>query len=123
MRRTLAAFLLVVQLQPLAGSVLCLASVHPASAEHPLGGMAGMDGMNETAPASRPIGSVLDRPGASSSLPGCPLINACAPSVNAVLASAAAHATPDAARSVVTPAAGPILTLDSRAPPTPPPNS
>src|SRR5512141_1852134 len=103
MRRIVAALLLLVQLQPLAGSALCLASVHPGGGDHQ------MAGMHEGMTHSRPAGTiVLDAQGATASSTGCPLVQACAPLVIAVLSSAAPRTTPDAAQAVAIRAAGPM---------------
>ena len=117
MRRILAALLLMVQLQPLAGSALCLASVHPRGAAHRMAGMeAGM-------PRPRPAGTMLlDEQGAQVPSAGCPLVQACAPLVVAVLSSSQSRMIPDAAQAVAIRSAAPVPALEGRAPPTPPPN-
>ena len=117
MRRIVALLLLLVQLQPLAGSALCLASVHPGRTDHQMAGM--HQGMAHSRPAG---GTVLDEQGAAPASTGCPLVQACAPLVIAVLASAAPRTTPDVAQAVAIRAAGPMPALEGRAPPTPPPN-
>jgi hypothetical protein len=117
MRRILALLLLTVQLQPVVGSVFCFAT---AGVEHP---MASMPGMDEDTPPSRPAGTaVLDVAGAPLTAPGCPLVQACSPLVIAILSTGTARPDPDPTHAVAILSAGPVPALDSRAPPTPPPN-
>jgi len=117
MRRIVAALLLMVQLQPLAGPVLCLTSVHPGNDTHQ------MAGMDEGMAHSLPVGqATLDAQGTPAATGDCPLVQACAPLVIAVLTSAAPRLTPDAAQAVAIRAVGPAPVLEGQAPPTPPPN-
>jgi hypothetical protein len=79
--------------------------------------------MDEGTPPAPPGGTaVLDVVGATSTTSACPLVRACSPLVIAVLSSSAARPNLDATRVVAILSTGPVPALDSRAPPTPPPN-
>lgn len=115
MRRSLAALLLAVQLQPLWGLVLCMAIAQPATAGDEHCADAVMTLPAEGAPQ-------VGVPDASMGMHGCPLADACTPSVVVSLPADIASAPVRAHALLPLKSADAALGLARLAPPTPPPN-
>ena len=115
MRRSLAALLLAVQLQPLWGLVLCMAIAQPATAEDEHCADTAMALPAEGAPQ-------VAAPNAGMGMHGCPLAEACTPSV-VVSLPVEVSAAPACSYSILPlQSADAALGLARLAPPTPPPN-
>ena len=116
MRRSLAALLVAVQLQPLWGLVLCLGVTMPAARSS----MAHCADSEMPAPAAG--APVLDAPGAGQTAHGCPLADACTPSVIVALAQRLPPVRLTDRSILPLRSADAALGLARLAPPTPPPN-
>lgn len=115
MRRALAALLLSVQLQPLWGLVLCLGVLTPATSgdEH-------CASVTVVAPAqgAPEVGATPN----GNAPHGCPLTDACAPTVVATLLVGVPPMQAIAGAILPLKSADPALGLARLAPPTPPPD-